>query len=124
MVDQITQASGISLLAGNGSLPSVGPRPAASPVIGAPPTQPATAVSPSSTTTAAAQVNQHLQQTQSDLKLQVDPSTDRMIFQVIQKGTGQVLLQIPSEEVLGMSRRVQELESQMRDSGALVDKQG
>jgi uncharacterized FlaG/YvyC family protein len=71
-----------------------------------------------------AQVNQHLQQTQSDLKLQVDPDSGRTIFQVVQQGTGRVLLQVPSAEVLGMSRRLREMQAQARSSGALVDQQG
>jgi flagellar protein FlaG len=70
---------------------------------------------------AVAQVNQHLQQSQTDLKLQMDPSSGRAVFQVIQKGTGDVVLQIPSEEVLGMSRRIRE--AQAKAPGALVDKE-
>jgi uncharacterized FlaG/YvyC family protein len=71
-----------------------------------------------------AQVNQHLQQTQANLKLQVDPGSGRTVFQVIQEGTGLVLLQVPSAEVLGMSRRLREMQAQARSSGALVDQQG
>ena len=73
---------------------------------------------------AVAQVNQHLQQAQTDLKLQVDAGSGRTVFQVVQQGTGEVVLQIPSEEVLGMSRRVREMEGQPGASGALVDKEG
>jgi flagellar protein FlaG len=73
---------------------------------------------------AVAQVNQHLQQTQTDLKLEVDPGSGRTVFQVIQQGTGEVVLQVPSAEVLGMSRRMRDLESQTGASGALVDKEG
>jgi len=75
-------------------------------------------------TEAAAQVNQHLQQAQPELKLQVDAGSGRTVYQVIQQGTGEVVLQIPSEEVLGMSRRLRELEGQGQPSGALVDKEG
>jgi flagellar protein FlaG len=71
-----------------------------------------------------AQVNQVLQQAQPELKLQLDAGSGRTVFQVVQQGTGQVILQVPSEEVLGMSRRVRELEGQARASGALVDKEG
>jgi len=46
------------------------------------------------------------------------------VYQVVQQGTGEVVLQIPSEEVLGMSRRLRELEGQGQSSGALVDKEG
>lgn len=71
---------------------------------------------------AAAQVNQHLQQAQPELKLQVDAGSGRTVYQVIQRGTGEVVLQVPSEEVLEMSRRLREREGQ--SSGALVDKDG
>jgi len=73
---------------------------------------------------AMAQVNQHLQQAEPSLKLQVDAGSGRTVYQVVQQGTGQVVLQVPSAEVLGMSRRVRELEGQARASGALVDQEG
>jgi len=72
---------------------------------------------------AVAQVNQHLQESQTDLKLQVDASSGRTVFQIVQQGTGEVVLQVPSAEVLGMSRRIRALESQTGASGALVDQQ-
>lgn len=73
---------------------------------------------------AVAQVNQHLQLSQTDLKLQVDAGSGHTVFQVVQQGTGQVVLQVPSPEVLGMSRRLREMEGQTGASGALVDKEG
>lgn len=74
-------------------------------------------------TMAAATVNQHLA-SQTELKLQVDVGSGRTVFQVVQQSTGAVVLQVPSEEVLGMSRRVRELESQPGAPGALVDREG
>ena len=73
---------------------------------------------------AAAQVNEHLQQAEPELKLQVDAGSGRAVYQVIQQGTGEVVLQIPSEEVLGISRRLREMENNGRSSGALVDREG
>ncbi len=73
---------------------------------------------------AAVQVNQHLQQAQPELKLQVDAGSGRTVYQVIQQGTGEVVLQIPSEEVLGMSQRLRESEGQAQSSGTLLDKEG
>lgn len=72
---------------------------------------------------AVAQVNEHLQQTQTDLKLQVDAGSGRTVFRIVQQGTGEVVLQVPSAEVLGMSRRMRDLEGQAGASGALVDKE-
>lgn len=91
------------------------PATASSPIVKASGGNPAAAV---------AQVNQHLQQTQPGLKLQVDAGSGRTVYQVIQQDTGEVVLQIPSEEVLGMSRRLRELEGQGQSSGTLVDKEG
>lgn len=112
-----------------GSLPlvSVGasPKPAATRPAPAPIKIPgAQGQAPGNQTAAVAQVNQHLAQAQTELKLQVDSASGRTVFQVIQQGTGEVVLQVPSEEVLGMSRRVRELEGQTGASGALVDKEG
>ncbi|WLT33550.1 flagellar protein FlaG [Geothrix sp. PMB-07] len=76
---------------------------------------------PTETASAVAHINQHLGQAQSDLKMHMDPASGRPVYQVIQQGTGQVLLQVPSAEVLGMSRRMRDLEGQ---AGGLVDKQG
>jgi flagellar protein FlaG len=69
-------------------------------------------------------VGQHLQQARPELRLQVDDGTGRTVFQVVQQGTGQVLMQVPSEEILGMSRRLREAEGLAGSSGTLVDKQG
>ncbi len=75
-----------------------------------------------SETAAVAQVNQHLQKSQTDLKLQVDSASGRTVFQVVQQGTGTVVLQVPSAEVLGMSRRIRDMAG-AEASGALVDQE-
>jgi flagellar protein FlaG len=74
--------------------------------------------------TAAAQLNSHLQQTATELKFQEDKDTGRTTFKVVNKSTGEVLLQVPSEEVLAMARNLQALDTKMGASGVLVDKQG
>lgn len=118
MVDQITPVSSSPIL-------SVGaaPKPAS-----ARPAGPSTVVVPAviqgGQEAAVAEVNQHLQQVRTDLKLQVDAGSGRTVFQVVQQGTGQVVLQIPSEEVLQMSRRLREMDAKSSSSGALVDKNG
>ena len=73
--------------------------------------------------TAAAEVGHHLE-TQTELRLQVDAGSGRTIFQVVQPSTGEVVLQVPSEEVIGMSRRVREMESQPGGPGTLLDREG
>ncbi len=105
---------------GSGAVLATGAAPA--PVRSSPTRSPAPKVSASHTPEAAvAQVNQHLELAQTELKLQVDAGSGRTVFQVVQQGTGEVVLQVPSAEVLGMSRRVRELEGQ---TGGLVDKEG
>ena len=70
------------------------------------------------------QLNNHLEQANSDLKFKVDKVTGRTFFQVINEKTGEVVLQVPSEEMLTMARKLRELEKQMGASGVLVDKEG
>jgi uncharacterized FlaG/YvyC family protein len=110
-----------------GSSPIASAAVSPTPVAAQPPTNTQVASSPApsagSEATAVAQVNQHLQQAQTGLKLQVDPSSGRTVFQIVQQGTGQVLMQIPSVEVLGMSSRIRAMEAQNKGSGALVDKE-
>lgn len=116
MVTQITPA---------GSAPVA--TPAATPAAARPakaPGAPAAAANPRVQAAAVAQVNRHLADSKTDLKLHVDSGSGRTVFQVVKEGTGQVLLQVPSEEVLGLSRRVREILSQNGGAGALVDKEG
>jgi flagellar protein FlaG len=118
MSSQITSVGGASFQPGG-----AGPAPVI--VRSAPASVPVAQVqSAGSQEVAVAQVNQHLRASQTDLKLEVDAGSGRTVFQVVQQGTGQVVLQIPSEEVLGMSRRIRQMESQTGNSGALVDKEG
>ena len=70
------------------------------------------------------QLNGHLQQTASRLRVLVDQSTGRTTYAVVNQATGEVVLQMPSAEMLAMARRVRELEKQMGATGALVDKEG
>jgi flagellar protein FlaG len=118
MAIQINPMGSAPVLSAGLSPAPVAARPAPSRIQSAP------APSPGSQDAAVAQVNQHLQQTQTELKLQVDAGSGRTVFQVVQQGTGEVVLQVPSAEVLGMSRRMRDMEGQMGASGALVDKEG
>ena len=118
MVTQINPAGSLPIL----SVLSASPAPAAARPVPAQ-TAGAPALKTGSEDAAVAQVNQHLQDGHTDLKLQVDASSGRTVFQIVQQGTGEVVLQVPSAEVLGMSRRIRALESQTSASGALVDQQ-
>ncbi len=123
MVDQVTFVSGGAMLSSGAPQP-VASRPAPVGTTSSQATSQAPAAGSISQEAAVAQVNQHLAQGQTDLKLMVDRDSGRTVFQVIQQGTGQVLFQVPSAEVLGMSRRVRELQNLAVKSGGLVDQQG
>jgi len=117
MAIQINPASSLPILSVGTSPAPVAARSAAARPAGTP------AQKVGSQEAAVAQVNQHLQQAQTDLKLQVDAGSGRTVFQIVQQGTGEVVLQVPSAEVLGMSARMRDLVGQLGASGALVDKQ-
>lgn len=72
------------------------------------------------------QLNSHLQQTNSELQFQVDKDTGHTIYKVVNPSSGQVLLQVPSEEVLAMARnlRAMAMEKETGASGVLMDKEG
>lgn len=126
MVNQVnTSASAPGLSAASMAAPVIArSAPLKSGTVSTPTLEKGIGSSPAVQDAAVAQVNQHLQQAQPELKMQMDSASGRAVFQVIQQGTGQVVLQVPSEEVLGMSRRLRELEGLPGASGALVDKEG
>ena len=118
MANQIAPMGGLPVLSASASPKPVAARPA-------PTRSPAAqTLGPGNQDAAVAQVNQHLQQAQTELRLQVDTGSGHTVFQVVQQGTGEVLLQVPSAEVLGMSRRMREIEGQTGASGGLMDKEG
>lgn len=118
MANQISTVGSAPILLAGASPAPVAARPTPVRTSGAP------APKAGSPEVAMAQVNQHLQQAEPSLKLQVDAASGRTVYQVVQQGTGEVVLQVPSAEVLGMSRRVRELEGQVGSSGALLDQEG
>lgn len=73
---------------------------------------------------AVKEVNDHLEQSASKLEIQYDKSSGRNVFKVVDSGTGGVVLQIPSEEVLAMARKLRETAIAQDASGVLVDKEG
>jgi uncharacterized FlaG/YvyC family protein len=72
---------------------------------------------------ATKQVNEYLEKSHSDLTMKVDQGTGRAVFQIV-RPSGQVLLQVPSADVLTMARKLTELTRRKSTSGALVDKEG
>jgi uncharacterized FlaG/YvyC family protein len=73
---------------------------------------------------AAQELNGHLQQTGSDIRFQMDAGSGHTFFKLVRESTGEVLLQMPSPEALGMMRRLRESARRAEPSGRLVDKEG
>lgn len=69
-------------------------------------------------------VNGYLQQANSNLKFQVDKSTGITYFKLVDSKTGEVIRQVPSEEILSMARKLRALSSHEDASGVLMDKEG
>lgn len=134
MVDQVNPMGGLA----TGLLPAllavVTPRPApekARPTQSpetktSKPDEPSSAKSGDTPDVAVERLNSYLQQTNTQLKLRVDQDSGRTVIQ-IKKANGEVLLQVPSEELLAMARKLRTLAEQMgtsTTSGVLLDKQG
>lgn len=69
-------------------------------------------------------VNSHLQNAGSELKFQVDKETGRTVFKVVNPKNGEVILQVPTEEMLALARNLRALDKQEGASGVLMDKEG
>jgi flagellar protein FlaG len=85
--------------------------------------QPADA-SAKTTASALEELQTFLKQSRSELSFQVDESTGRTIFKLVNADTKQVIRQVPSEEILAMARKLRELATPKGAPGVLVDKEG
>jgi uncharacterized FlaG/YvyC family protein len=81
-------------------------------------------VSKESPESAAKDVQKYFQQTSVDIKYSVDKETGTIYFKLIDPATQKVIRQIPSEEVMAMSKRLRELSNMQDASGILMDKEG
>ncbi|MDP3334679.1 MAG: flagellar protein FlaG, partial [Methylococcaceae bacterium] len=59
---------------------------------------------------AAAQGNSILQATNRNLEFQVDDSTKKVVVKIVDSKSGDVVRQIPSEDMLAFIKRMQDLE--------------
>ncbi|RDH84701.1 MAG: flagellar biosynthesis protein FlaG [endosymbiont of Galathealinum brachiosum] len=66
---------------------------------------------------AVTELNQHIQNIERDLFFSVDDSSGRTVVKVVNSETEEVIRQIPSEEVLRISRSIHE---QMGDVSGLI----
>jgi len=58
------------------------------------------------------------------MQVQVDTETGKTIYKVVDPTTGQVVLQVPSAQVLAMAHALQSMDSKTGSSGVLVDQKG
>jgi len=61
---------------------------------------------------AAVKGNTILQATNRNLEFQVDESTQKVVVKIVDSKSGDVVRQIPSEDMLAFIKRMQELEGQ------------
>ena len=80
--------------------------------------------SPAALQAAAQDVQKYLAKAPSELQFDVDKSSGRFLFKVINPVTKEVIYQVPSEEVLAMARKLRELDQPKGAAGVLVDKEG
>jgi len=73
---------------------------------------------------AAKDVQNYFEQLPVDIKYAVDKETGTVYFKIIDPATQKVIRQIPSEEIMAMSRKLRELSNAQDASGVLMDKEG
>ncbi len=73
---------------------------------------------------AVQQINNHLRQGGTQLQVQVDSGTGRTVYKIVDPTTGQVVLQVPSAQVLAMAHTLQAMDKLQGTSGVLLDKKG
>ncbi|WP_198245383.1 flagellar protein FlaG [methane-oxidizing endosymbiont of Gigantopelta aegis] len=67
-------------------------------------------------------VNAVFQETQRNLQFQIDEDTQEMVVKIVDKESGEVIRQIPSEEMLALTKRMQELDAAGQHGLVLRDK--
>lgn len=70
-------------------------------------------------------LREDLKLTPSELSIREDKESGRIVFKVINPKTGEILRQVPSEEILAMARKLRQIsESGAQPAGVLVDQNG
>lgn len=73
---------------------------------------------------AVSEISDFLQSTNRQLSFSVDEKSDRQIVKVTDSESGEIIRQIPSEDVLALSERIKELQSDVGSAvGVLFNKQ-
>jgi len=71
---------------------------------------------------AAKTIQEHLQDSQTDMVFSVDQETGGPVFKIVNATTHEVIPQMPSEEVLAMAHKLRKVSTQEDASGLLVDR--
>ncbi|MBU2877981.1 flagellar protein FlaG [Aliiglaciecola lipolytica] len=73
---------------------------------------------------AVSEISDFLQATNRQLSFSVDEKSERQVVKVTDSESGEVIRQIPSEEVLALSERIKDLQSDVGSAvGVLLNKQ-
>lgn len=73
-------------------------------------------LTPQSIDTIATDMQARLKRLNTELRLEVDQKSDKVIVKIVDQGTKQVIRQIPSEELLAISERLEEFVGVFYDS--------
>lgn len=65
-------------------------------------------------------INNHIKNVQRDLVFAVDESTREVVVKVLDRASGEVVRQVPAENVLKLSKQLNELASRQANTGFLV----
>jgi flagellar protein FlaG len=74
------------------------------------PAQAAPAVDAQRVHRAVETINRHLEAAAQNLRFSVDDTTGKTVVRVVDTGTGEVIRQVPSEELLAISRSIDRLQ--------------
>lgn len=58
----------------------------------------------------ATEINRFLKSNASDLQFVIDPASDRVVVRIVDGQTGEVIRQVPSDEMLAISRSLDRLQ--------------
>lgn len=73
---------------------------------------------PEDIVSAAARIRDHVQSLQRDLNFSVDDSTGQVVVRVVDGDSGKVVRQIPSEDILRLAERLDEMRSLLFEAKA------
>jgi flagellar protein FlaG len=82
------------------------------------------AVSKESLEAATKSVEEFLAQSPSELRFSVDKDTGLYFFKIVDQSTGEIIRQVPAEEVLKMAKRLRNLDNPKDASGVILDENG